>query len=140
MVGDSAPGCEVQAKPQRRNRRRPIDALSDHLPPNVIVLHQRITPRHVALLARWLEAGRRMGLCDASAFQPERPRLAAEGPRSDYVLIWVRENIDPAYMVIPDGAYWVVVDAVRHQDLARRASFAGALNFIRPVLPLEAAA
>ena len=110
------------------------------LPGNVVPMHQRIMPRHTALLARWLDAGRRMGLCDASAFQPERPRLAGEGPRHDYVLVWVRENIDPAYMVVPEGAHWVVVDAVRQQTLARLSSFTAALNFIRPVLPLEVAA
>ncbi len=41
---------------------------------------------------------------------------------------------------MPEGANWVVVDAVRQQTLARLPSFAAALNFIRPVLPLEAAA
>ncbi len=131
-------GNAVQPKPRRRARRRQIAGL-DELPHNVVPLHQRIMPRHTALLARWLEAGRRMGLCDASAFQPERPQ-GAEGPRHDYVLVWVRENIDPAYMIVPEGAQWTVVDAVRQQDLARLSSFADALNFIRPVLPLEAAA
>lgn len=124
----------------RRTRRRARHSGSigvGQYPHNVVPLHQRIMPRHTALLARWLEAGRRMGLCDASAFQPDRP---ADGPRHDYVLVWVRENIDPAYMIVPEGAQWTVVDAVRQQDLARLPSFAAALNFIRPVLPLEAAA
>ncbi len=80
-----------------------------------------------------------MGLCEASAFVPDRPG-PLEGPREDYVLIWVRENIDPAYMVLPDGAGWLVVDAVRQQTLARTRTFAAALHFIRPVLPLEVAA
>lgn len=102
---------------------------------NVVVLHPRITTRHTALLARWLEAGRRMGLCDASAFFPDR----ADRQR-DYVLVWVRENPDPAYMVQSVGSAWVVTDAVRERELARQPSFAAALNFIRPVLPLEAAA
>ncbi len=134
MTSHTAP-----VKLRRRERRNPLLESPD-LPANVVVLHQRIIPRHTALLARWLEAGRRMGLCDASAFQPERPRLQSEGPRHDYVLVWVRENIDPAYMVVPDGVQWVVVDAVRQQNLARLPSFAAALHFIRPVLPLEAAA
>lgn len=102
---------------------------------NVVVLHPRITPRHTALLTRWLEAGRRMGLCDASAFFPDR------GERQrDYVLVWVRENPDPAYMIRSEGGAWAVTDAVREHELARLPSFAAALHFIRPVLPLEAAA
>ena len=121
----------------RRSRRK----VAATLPSNVFLLHQRIMPRHTALLARWLDAGRRMGLCDASAFLPSR--LGASLPlvgKTDYVLVWVRENIDPAYMILPEGATWLVVDAVREQHLARVGTFAAALNFIRPVLPLEAAA
>ena len=145
VPSDPAPKARAPRNTASRDRVKPVNrrrAPSEpaELPANVVLLHQRIMPRHTVLLARWLEAGRRMGLCDASAFQPERPRLRGEGPRHDYILIWVRENIDPAYMVIPDGAYWMVVDAVRHQDLARLASFIDALNFIRPVLSLEAAA
>jgi hypothetical protein len=107
----------------------------DEQPSNVVVLHPRVTPQHTALLTRWLEAGRRMGLCDASAFFPDRTDR-----QRDYVLVWVRENSDPAYMVQSEGAAWVVTDAVRERELARLPSFAAALNFIRPVLPLEAAA
>ena len=102
---------------------------------NVVVLHPRITPRHTALLVRWLEAGRRMGLCDASAFFPDRIDR-----QRDYVLVWVRENPDPAYMVQSEASAWVVTDAVRERELARLPSFAAALHFIRPVLPLEEAA
>lgn len=121
----------------RKTRRK----VSAKLPPNVFLLHQRIMPRHTALLARWLDAGRRMGLCDASTFLPNRLGLvASQTGRTDYVLVWVRENIDPAYMILPEGATWLVVDAVREQHLARVRTFAAALNFIRPVLPLEAAA
>ena len=133
------PTREAPRKRPIRDRRRPA-AEPCELPPNVVRLYQRIMPRHTALLARWLEAGRRMGLCDASAFQPERPGLTPAGPRHDYVLVWVRENIDPAYMVVPDGAEWRVVDAVRQQDLARLPGFAEALHFIRPVLSQDAAA
>jgi hypothetical protein len=113
---------------------RTVD-LEDAAASNVVVLHPRITVRHTALLARWLEAGRRMGLCDASAFFPDR-----NDRRRDYVLVWVRENPDPAYMVQWDAGAWVVTDAVRERELARLPSFAAALHFIRPVLPLEAAA
>ncbi len=112
-----------------------IADFADSATTNVIVLHPRITPRHTALLARWLEAGRRMGLCDASAFSPDR------GERQrDYVLVWVRENPDPAYMIRCEGGTWSVTDAVRERELARLPSFAAALQFIRPVLSLEAAA
>jgi hypothetical protein len=102
---------------------------------NLVVLHPRITARHTALLARWLEAGRRMGLCDASAFSPD-----PTGRQRNYVLVWVRENPDPAYMIQSEGLDWVVTDAVRQNELARLPSFAAALHFIRPVLPLEVAA
>ena len=107
----------------------------DEAPLNVVVLHPRVTTRHTALLARWLEAGRRMGLCDASAFFPDRMDR-----QRDYVLVWVRENPDPAYMIQSQGAAWIVTDAVRERELARLPSFGAALNFIRPVLPLEQAA
>jgi hypothetical protein len=76
-----------------------------------------------------------MGLCDASAFFPDPGE-----PQRDYVLIWVRENSDPAYMVAPEGGGWLVTDALRQQPLATLSSFEAALNFIRPVLPLVAAA
>ena len=102
---------------------------------NIVVLHPRITSRHTALLARWLDAGQRMGLCDACAFFPDRDER-----QRDYVLVWVRENPDPAYMVQSAGPVWVVTDAVRERELARLSNFTAALNFIRPVLPLEAAA
>ncbi len=127
----------LPTKSPRRARRK----LAEKLPSNVFLLHQRIMPRHTALLARWLDAGRRMGLCDASAFLPNRIGTVALQPgQTDYVLVWVRENIDPAYMILPEGATWLVVDAVREQHLARVGTFAAALNFIRPVLPLEVAA
>lgn len=119
----------------RSVRKAAVPALDD-LPPNVVPLRQRIMPSHTALLARWVEAGRRMGICDASMFAPH----AATGEVANYVLVWVRENIDPAYMIVPEGTQWMVVDAVRQQNLSRLRSFAEALNFIRPVLPLEAAA
>ena len=123
-----------------RARQRRLAATLDHLanlPENVVMLRQRIMPRHTELLHRWLEAGRRMGLCDASAFSPERIGNGSEGPRQDYVLVWVRENIDPAYMVMAEGIHWVVVDAVRQLTMARVASFEAALAFIRPVLCVE---
>ncbi|MBN9511112.1 MAG: hypothetical protein J0I21_18650 [Alphaproteobacteria bacterium] len=94
-----------------------------------------MTRRDLALLGRWLNSGRRMGLCDASAFPGDRGSGGHE-----YVLVWVRENPDPAYMIQPEGRTWVVRDAVRAHNLAHVSSFAAALHFIRPVLSLEAAA
>jgi hypothetical protein len=102
---------------------------------NVTALRQRIMPYHTGLLARWLDAGRRMGLCDAAAFTP-RPGE----PPGDYVLVWVRENPDPAYKISPEAMQWVVTDCVRNTILSRQRSFAAALNFVRPVLSLEVAA
>ncbi len=119
-----------------RSPRKADHALPEDFPPNVVPLQQRIMPSHTALLARWVEAGRCMGICDASMFVPHVPAADA----ANYVLVWVRENIDPAYMIVPEGRQWTVVDAVRQQTLIRLRSFAEALNFIRPVLPLEAAA
>jgi hypothetical protein len=101
----------------------------------IVPLRQRIMPHHRTLLAKWLEAGRRMGLCDASAFSPVRGET-----QSDYVLIWVRENADPAYMVTPEGMLWVVTDCLRQHTLARLGTFEAALHFIRPVLPRSVAA
>ena len=97
---------------------------------NVVEFRLSLLPRHGALLNRWLEAGRRMGLCDASVYPPE----PTDGPTTDYVLVWVRENSEPAYMVTPEGMRWVVTDCVRHRVLARVRSFGEALHLIRPVL------
>ncbi len=107
---------------------------------NVIEFHMRVLPRHVAVLTRWLQAGRSMGLCDASAFQSGRGDVAGIEPATDYILIWVRENADPAYMVTPTGSHWTVSDCVRQQVLGRLRNFEEALNFIRPVLGVSKAA
>ena len=125
------PAVAPPRKPRRARGQPRGVALTD----NVVTLHARILPRHQALLTRWVDAGRRMGLCDASAFRPS----GDAGP-GEYVLVWVRENIDPAYMILPEGRMWVVVDAVRQQHLARVTSFDAALHAIRPVLPADLAA
>lgn len=120
-----------------------LDPSSVDLPPtaaNVIAFHMRVLPRHVAVLTRWLQAGRSMGLCDASAFQSRRGDVAGIEPNTDYILVWVRENADPAYMVTPAGSHWTVSDCVRQQVLGRLRSFEDALNFIRPVLGISKAA
>lgn len=132
----------ANVRPRVSSRARPgrkaPPAIPEDLPPNVVPLRQRIMPSHTALLARWVEAGRRMGICDASMFVPHGETVGFD--QANYVLVWVRENIDPAYMIVPEGNGWMVVDAVRQQNLVRVRSFAAALNFVRPVLPFEAAA
>ena len=133
MVGNKA---RSSARPGERGRGK---AAPGTLPSNVIPLRQRIMRRHTEYLARWLDAGRRMGLCDASAFANEGGRTP-DAPRQDYVLVWVRENTDPAYMVTAEGAQWLVIDALRHRTMAKLSTFEAALDFIRPVLTLKAAA
>ena len=102
---------------------------------NVVVLRQRLLAHHREVLARWLEAGRCMGLCDASACQ-----AGPDSAEPDYVLVWVRENPDPAYMIISEGMRWRVTDSIRGEPLACHASFEAALHSIRPVLNLHQAA
>jgi hypothetical protein len=102
---------------------------------NVVVLRQRLLAHHRTVLNRWLEAGRRMGLCDAS--------ICRAGPghaEPDHVVVWVRENPDPAYVIAAEGMSWRVTDCIHGRILAYHASFEAALHFIRPVLDLHAAA
>jgi hypothetical protein len=117
-----------------KNSARPC-AVAAFIASNVVALRQRITPRQTALLARWLQAGERMGLSDAHAVCRD-----ASERRPDHVLVWVRENPNPAYMVEPQGMGWVVTDLLHQRVLARLPGFAGALNFIRPVLSVDVAA
>jgi hypothetical protein len=97
---------------------------------NVLDLRMRVLPRHLEMVARWLEAGRVMGLCDAAPFRPDPERPGCP----EYVLVWVRESADPAYMISAEGMHWTVTDSVRDQLLVRVRSFEEALHFIRPVL------
>lgn len=115
---------------KRRTKRMPSFEC-----PNVVPLRQRLLTHHRAVLQRWLAAGRCMGLCDASAC------AATPGvDETDYVLVWVRENPDPAYMIAPEGMRWRVTDCIRGQVLGRHPTFEAALHFIRPVLKLHEAA
>jgi hypothetical protein len=102
---------------------------------NVVPLRQRLLAHHREVLFRWLEAGRCMGLCDASTCQADPGHI-----EPDYVLIWVRENPDPAYMITPEGMRWRVTDSIRGEVLASHSSFEAALHSIRPVLKLHQAA
>ena len=103
-----------------------LDPVAD----NLIPFRFKVTPQHGAYLLRWLAAGRRLGLHDAAVSfgEPADPRPGGE------VLIWVRENADPAYLVAPDGPRWAVTDRLRSQVLGRFRSFEAALAFIRPAL------
>ncbi|MBV9538636.1 MAG: hypothetical protein JOY70_06855 [Acidisphaera sp.] len=114
---------------------RTAQRFSTPLADNVVPFRLSVLPRHRVLLQKWLSAGRCMGLCDASLYGP-----SADGPKTSYVLVWVRENADPAYMVFPEGARWVVTDHLRQHHLARVRTFEEALHFIRPVLPMTQAA
>lgn len=115
-----------------KRRTKPIQACEGA---NIVMLRQRLLAHHRTVLNRWLDAGRRMGLCDAS--------VCNAGPgqaEPDYVVVWVRENPDPAYMIAAEGMNWRVTDCIRGQILARHASFEAALHFIRPVLDVHEAA
>jgi hypothetical protein len=121
----------------RTKRRQTLTASRQELarpmqprPANVIDLKMRVLDRHMETLTRWLDAGRTMGLCDAASYGPE----TKGGAGTDYVLIWVRENANPAYMVAPEGMHWTITDCIRNQMLARVRTFEEALTLIRPVL------
>jgi len=98
---------------------------------NIVPLRLRFLPRHRAYLMRWLQAGASMGLCDVDV-SPRTPTDSAV--ILEHVLVWVRENADPAYMIRPDGMRWLVIDHVRNHRLGSFASFEAALYCIRPVL------
>ncbi|GAN87015.1 hypothetical protein Gain_0039_101 [Komagataeibacter intermedius TF2] len=71
-----------------------------------------------------------MGLCDADITN----RDENDEIDMDHVLVWVRENANPAYMVRPEGMGWVLIDQIRERPLATYRSFEAALHAIRPVL------
>ncbi|CUW47203.1 hypothetical protein ATCC53582_01310 [Novacetimonas hansenii] len=101
---------------------------------NVIPLRQGFLPRHYEYLMRWLEAGTCMGLCDVDVASAE------DGEGIEHVLVWVRENADPAYMIQPEGMRWVLIDQLRERRLSSYRSFEAALYAIRPVLSCGATA
>ena len=103
---------------------------------NVVSLRLSFLPRHREYLMRWLQAGASMGLCDADV----SPRSTAQRGTAtiEHVLVWVRENADPAYMIRPEGMRWLVIDHVRNHKLGNFSSFEEALHCIRPVLTTDA--
>ena len=98
---------------------------------NIVPLRLRFLPRHREYLMRWLQAGSAMGLCDVDV-SPRTPTDTAVA--LEHVLVWVRENADPAYMIRPEGMRWLVIDHLRCRKLGSFASFEAALHCIRPVL------
>ncbi len=93
----------------------------------VVPLRLQVLPRHRSYLDRWLQAGARMGLCDADV----------GSGREAEVFVWVRENPDPAYVVRTEGFSWVVIDHLRDRRLGLFRSFEAALYCIRPVAPVN---
>jgi len=102
---------------------------------NVVSLRLCFLPRHREFLMRWLQAGASMGICDADV--SPRARSADDSVVLEHVLIWVRENADPAYMIRPEGMRWLVIDYLRNHKLGSFASFEAALICIRPVLTVD---
>lgn len=102
---------------------------------NVVPLRQRILARHKEYLLRWLEAGESMGLLDAAIDTLAYSDIPYE--TTEQILIWVRENSEPAYVIRPKGRYWVLVDHLQNREIGRYVNFATALRTIRPVLPLN---
>jgi len=100
---------------------------------NVIPLRMSVLQRHREYLMRWLDAGARMGLCDADVCRDENGM-------AEQILVWVRENADPAYRVRPEGMRWVLTDHLRDHRLGTFEDFESALQAIRPVLPVGAIA
>ncbi|QNT78037.1 hypothetical protein [Entomobacter blattae] len=98
---------------------------------HVIPMKKNFLPRHYEYLMRWLEVGSSMGLCDVDI----SPRFSAnqEHDTIDYILIWVREKPDPAYMIKPIGTKWVVIDHLRNYQLGQYKNFEDALLRIRPL-------
>lgn len=113
---------------------RKVDTPSPTSSCNVIPLRLSFLPRHREYLMRWLDAGACMGLCDVDVAARSDDGLI------EHVLVWVRENADPAYLVRPEGMTWVLIDHLRDHRLGAFKSFEAALYAIRPVLACGATA
>lgn len=101
----------------------------------VIPFRQKLLPRHHRYLAQWLAASERMGILDASI----EKNSEASTTESHLVVVWVRENADPAYIISLNGPQWVLTDCLRGNELGRYRDLSEALHTIRPVLPLHQA-
>ena len=114
-----------------------LEAITElHRNSNVVSLRLRFLPRHREYLMRWLQAGAAMGLCDADV--SPRTTNQDETLMLEHVMVWVRENADPAYMIRSEGMRWLVIDHVRNHKLGSFPSFEAALHCIRPVLSVGA--
>jgi hypothetical protein len=117
-------------------RHSPCQDNLAHASSTVVAFRLALTDRHRESLARWVKAGQRMGLHDAQiCADPDQP-----AGRGQQAVIWVRENADPAYAVIPRHGAWQVKDCIRSRALGEFRSFEEALDFIRPVGDLTQAA
>lgn len=112
-----------------------LDGASDAAP-NVVLFRPVVTDQHRDYLERWMRAGRRMGLHDSQIYQGR----SRDEPQGDYIVVWVRENADPAYVIAAAGATWVVTDTIHDVALGTFCTIQTALQFIRPVLSLGVAA
>lgn len=125
-----------------RHREPPLtfDGMEDLMPHlidatsacKIIPFQMEVLARHREYLSRWVEASLPMGICDADVFSTTEKQ---SGSSSEYIVVWVRETSDPAYKVFSRGNKWIVMDAIRDNQLGQFASFADAMHMIRPVLP-----
>lgn len=115
--------------------RAAASSSSQQGPATIIPFRQKLLPHHRRYLAHWLTASQPMGILDASI-------ESTQDSPSPLIVIWVRENADPAYLIRLDGHQWVLIDCLREHELGRYKNLNMALHTIRPVLPLpeEAAA
>ncbi|MCT6879317.1 MAG: hypothetical protein ACRCVY_04795 [Commensalibacter sp.] len=95
---------------------------------NIIPFRGCFLPYHHTYLKRWFEASVRMGICDIEV------RKGDSKISVDHILIWVRENANPAYIVRPLDHKWEVFDYIQKKRLGVYSIFEQALNSIRPVL------
>lgn len=116
MSRNSSPKTSVVARPMPAILEPSADG-------KVVPLRLQVLARHRAHLAAWIEAGARMGLCDADV---------ATG-RNAEIFVWVRENPDPAYAIRAEGLSWVVYDHLRARRLGIFRDFEAALYCIRPI-------
>lgn len=99
----------------------------------VIPFRQKLLPRHHRYLAQWFAASERMGILDVAIENAPEPSAAD----SHLVVVWVRENANPAYVISLHGPQWVLTDCLRDNELGRYGDLSEALHTIRPVLPLH---
>ncbi|MCQ0041173.1 MULTISPECIES: hypothetical protein [Acetobacteraceae] len=114
----------------------PSSSAREHAGGVVVPFRQKLLSHHRHYLATWLIASEKMGILDASI--ESSPDQQTADP--SLVVIWVRENADPAYLISLRGPYWVLTDCLRDNELGRYRTFSEALHTIRPVLPLHASA